>query len=134
MLFWLDLSRSGQITTRSCRISLRSHRISSDLVGSDGISSNLRQRTPNTAGFCKFSSKILQIIAGGFWFYDRVEWLGFRGRKPTNRLEGCRVLWAATRNQHRSGRFRQFPVQVWAGCSGWSVLRVGWTVLCKPYA
>ena len=35
--------------------------ISSDLVGSDGISSNLCRRTPNTAGFCKFSSKILRI-------------------------------------------------------------------------
>ena len=67
-----DLIRSG----------LDLDEISSDLVGSDGISSNLRQRTPNTAGFCKFSSKILQIIAGGFWFYDRAGWLEFWGRKP----------------------------------------------------
>ena len=46
-----DLAKSG----------LDLDEISSDLVGSDGISSNHRRRTPNTADFCKFSSKILRI-------------------------------------------------------------------------
>ena len=54
----LDLVRSG----------LDLDEISSDLIRSDGISSNLCQRTPNTDGFCKFSLKILQISLEVFGF------------------------------------------------------------------
>ena len=56
--FGLDLDG---ILPNLVRSGLDLDEISSDLVGSDGISSNHRRRTPNTADFCKFSSKILRI-------------------------------------------------------------------------
>ena len=73
-----DLVRSG----------LHLNEISSDLVGSDGISSNLHQRTPNTAGFCKFSSKILRISPEVFGFMIGLSGSGFGGGNPPTDSKG----------------------------------------------
>ena len=64
--------------------------ISPNIVGSDGISSNLRRRTPNTTGFCKFSSKILRISSEVFGFIIRSGGLRFgeETRQPTRRVSG----------------------------------------------
>ena len=62
--------------------------ISPDLVGSDGISSNLHRRTPNTAGFCKFSSKILRVSPEVFGFMIRSSGSGFGGGNPPTDSKG----------------------------------------------
>ena len=63
--FGLDLDR---ILSDLVRSGLDLDEISSDLIRFDGISSNLCRRTPNTAGFCKFSLKILRISPEVFGF------------------------------------------------------------------
>ena len=64
--------------------------ISPDLVESDGISSILRRRTPNTADFCKFLSKILRISLEVFGFMIGLGGLGFgeEARQPTRSVSG----------------------------------------------
>ena len=83
-----DLVKSGLDSTRSRQIWTRFDEISSDLVGSDGISSNLRRRTPNTAGFCKFSSKILRVSPEVFGFMIRSSGSGFGGGNPQTDSKG----------------------------------------------
>ena len=66
----------------------RSIEIQPDLVGSDGISSNLCQRTPNTADFCKFLSKILRILPELFGFMIKSDGSSFGGGNPPTDPKG----------------------------------------------
>ena len=117
---------------RSCWISLRSHRILLGLMGFQVFFAGELQIPPIFVSFCRKSFEYRRRFLV-LWF-GWVAWV--LGRKPANRLEVCRVLWVATCNRRRSGRFGWFLVRVRAG---WSVLRVGWTVLiwfncpCKRY-
>lgn len=73
------MARFVEIWLDHSEILTRSYRISSNIVRSDEISSNLCRRTPNTASFCKFSSKILRISLEVFDFIHRLGGSSFGG-------------------------------------------------------
>ena len=104
---WLDLVGSG----------LDLDEILLDLVRFQVI---FRRRTPNTVGFCKFSSKNLRISSEDFSLMIGLGGSGFweETHQPTWR---CWVLWAATHHW-----LFEWSVWVWAS---WSGFWVGWTIL-----
>ena len=118
MLFWPNLSRSS-------RISPRSHWISLDLMGFQVIFTGELQMLSVFASFHQKSFKYRRRFLV-LWSSRVVRVLGEETHQSTRRVSG---FVGTTRNWRRSGRFGRFSIRVRAGCLGWSVLRVGWTVL-----
>ena len=124
-----DLARSRQDLAGSQRdlvgFGLDLDEISPDFVQSDGFQVNFRRIASNIAEFCMFSLKNLRISLEVSGFMIGLVCSGFgRGKSPIDPKASGFVV--ATRHQPSECQFGRFLVRAQAG---WSVIRVGWTVL-----